>query len=70
MYFVEMGLLQVGRELCTTTHHYKSLFNSVIIAYGQFMVFQYERNLYAGKTIIFKEENVYISVMVKCLKSC
>jgi hypothetical protein len=33
-------------------------------------VFHYEGNVYPGKTISFNEENVYISAIVKRLKSC
>jgi hypothetical protein len=50
--------------------HNKSLFNPVIKACGQFVVFLYEGNVYPGKITYFNEENVYISATVKSLKSC
>jgi hypothetical protein len=50
-------------------HHSKGLFNPVIKACSQFAVILYERNVYPRKIINFNEENVYISAMVKSLKS-
>jgi hypothetical protein len=41
----------------------------VIKACGQFLVFLYEGNVYPRKIISFNEEIVYISAMVKSLKS-
>jgi hypothetical protein len=52
-----------------TLHQNKSLFKSAIKAYGQFVMFLYEGNVYSEKIISFNEENVYIFAMVKSLKS-
>jgi hypothetical protein len=49
--------------------HYKSLFNLVINACGRFVCFPYEGNAYIGITASSNEENIYISVTVKSLKS-
>jgi hypothetical protein len=52
-----------------TLHHNRSLFNVVIKACGQFVVFLYEGNAYPGQKISFNKENVCISAIVKSLKS-
>jgi hypothetical protein len=56
-------------KLCSKTHHYRSLFNPLTKACGQFVVSLYEGNVYLGKIINFKAENIYISFTMGSLKS-
>jgi hypothetical protein len=63
-----VGLLQ-KRGGGGTLHHNRIPFNPVIKACGQFVVFLYEVNIYPAIIISFNDENVYISAMVKSLKS-
>jgi hypothetical protein len=63
-----VGFLKKGGA-GVTLHSSKSLFNSVVKAHGQFVMFLYEGIIYPGKIIGYNEGNVYISAMVKSLKS-
>jgi hypothetical protein len=57
----------MGAETCATTHHYKALFNPVIKACGQFMLFLNEGNVYRREIMSFKEENIYIFIyFIRC----
>jgi hypothetical protein len=60
---------QKRAKRCTKTHHNKRPFDPVIKACFQFVVFVYEGNVYTGKIINFKAENIYIFAMVGSLKS-
>jgi hypothetical protein len=65
IYFLGVRLLHKKGKLCSTTKSY----NPVIKACGQFVVFLYEGNVYPGEIISLDEGNIYISAMVKSLKS-